>query len=228
MSSKTKFAKIYANIGYEFKNSNLLNLALTHRSYSTKNNERLEFLGDSLVNLIIGEALFLKFADLKEGKLSRLRADLVKGETLAQLSLELGLDQYLQLGAGEIKAGGAKRHSILADVLEALIAAIYLDSDFNNLKPIVLNWFDAKLAEINKTTKSKDHKTRLQEHLQAHKQNLPNYILLQISGEPHDQTFTVECKIDAHPDKKFVGIAKSKRFAEQEAAEKALKTLNII
>lgn len=228
MSSKTKFAKIYANIGYEFKNSNLLNLALTHRSYSTKNNERLEFLGDSLVNLIIGEALFLKFADLKEGKLSRLRADLVKGETLAQLSLELGLDQYLQLGAGEVKAGGAKRHSILADVLEALIAAIYLDSNFDELKPIVLNWFEVKLAEINQTTKSKDHKTRLQEHLQGLKQNLPNYVLLQISGEPHDQTFTVECKIDTYADKKFVGIAKSKRIAEQAAAEKALKTLNII
>lgn len=227
MSSKKTFTQIYAKIGYEFKNPKLLDLALTHRSYSTQNNERLEFLGDSLVNLIIAEALFIKFTSLKEGKLSRLRADLVKGETLAEISLNLGLNQNLRLGAGELKAGGAKRQSILADVLEALIAAIYLDSNFEIAKARVLDWFAKKLGRIDQQTPSKDHKSRLQEFMQAQKLALPIYKLIEVKGEAHNQTFTIECNL-ANSQKKFVGIAKSKRFAEQKAAKEALKTLNLL
>lgn len=227
MSSKKTFSQIYAKIGYKFKNPKLLDLALTHRSYSTQNNERLEFLGDSLVNLIIAEALFIKFTNLKEGKLSRLRADLVKGETLAEISLSLGLNQDLRLGAGELKAGGAKRQSILADVLEALIAAIYLDSNFDIAKSKVLDWFVEKLASIDQKTPSKDHKSRLQELMQAQKLPLPIYNLTKVIGEAHNQTFTIECSL-ANSQKRFVGVAKSKRLAEQKAAKQALKALNIL
>lgn len=230
MSSNNTPSKISKKIGYKFKDAKLLSLALTHSSYSKQNNERLEFLGDSLVNLIMAEALFEKFPTMKEGDLSRLRAQLVKGQTLAQIALELSLNEEVKLGAGEVKSGGAKRQSILADLLEALIAALYLDSDFQTTKQKVLLWFDEKLKKTTFETKSKDHKTILQEYTQANKISLPLYTLIKTSGQAHNQTFTVECSLE-NMNKKFVGIAKSKRLAEQLGAQKALealKALNIL
>lgn len=211
-------------LGYEFKNPKLLEAAMTHRSIRGFNNERLEFLGDSIINLLIAEALYHRFPHLREGELSRLRSSLVKGETLAKLAREFSLGSYLRLGAGEIKTGGAKRDSILADAMEAIIAAIYLDSNFETIQSLVTKWFGKWLHNLNPSQPLKDPKTRLQEFLQHRKYPLPIYEMTNVTGQAHAQTFTIRCSVETL-DISGTGIGHTRRRAEQQAAEKLLNLL---
>lgn len=214
-------------IGYVFKNEALLTLALTHRSVSgSMNNERLEFLGDSILNFIIAEALFQKFERAKEGKLSRLRAKLVKEETLADLARQFDLGDCLILGSGELKSGGYRRDSILSDALEAIIGAMYLDEGMDGCKRVVLIWFAPLLDTISLDDHQKDPKTRLQELLQSRKEALPVYQVDSIEGEAHHQLFVVSCRVDAL-NLVAVGQGGSRRQAEQLAAEKILAEIKL-
>lgn len=213
-------------LAYKFSQPSLLSLALTHRSYSSKNNERLEFLGDSILNFTIAAALFNQFPQAKEGQMSRLRAQLVKGATLAEIAKEFNLGNYLFLGTGEMKSGGFRRESILADALEAVIGAIYLDAGLETATAWINQVFASRLAQLSLTNNQKDAKTRLQEHLQARQLPLPVYEVINTQGQAHAQTFTVECQVHGlnfNPK----GIGSSRRFAEQAAAEKALAALNV-
>jgi ribonuclease III len=219
-----KSSELQSRLGYEFKRQVLLQQALTHRSFSQDHNERLEFLGDSILNLSIAEALYLRFPTAREGDLSRLRASLVKGDTLADLARDFSLGEYLRLGEGEQKSGGAQRASILADVVEAIIGAIYLDADFNTAKGIILDWFAARLTQLSLTCDEKDPKTQLQELLQGRKQPLPLYEVVKVDGESHAQVFTVSCKV-ADLSSVTLGSAASRRAAEKEAADKMLQIL---
>lgn len=211
-------------LSYTFKERSLLVAALTHRSVRGHNNERLEFLGDSILNFIIAEGLFHRYPKAKEGELSRLRAMLVKGETLATLANEFFLGDYLRLGVGELKSGGAQRESILADALEAIIGAIYLDAGFEECKQRVLGWYESRLQALSPSKMLKDPKTRLQELLQAKKYPLPSYDILKIEGEAHEQTFYVVCHVEGFV-KDTQGKGRSRRKAEQEAAKKFLMLL---
>ena len=213
-------------LGHTFNNPSLLVLALTHRSFGYNNNERLEFLGDSIVNFIIAEDLYLRFPQAREGQLSRLRARQVKGTTLAEVAREFKLGDYLQMGSGELKSGGYRRESILADALEAVIGAIYLDAGMDAAKTRVLSWFAARLDAMSLNDTQKDPKTRLQEYLQSRQQPLPQYEVIHVEGEAHAQLFTVECVIE-QLDYRPLGIGSSRRFAEQEAAEKVLQALEV-
>ncbi len=212
-------------LNYRFKNSDLLLAALTHHSARGKNNERLEFLGDALLNFIIAEQLFQHFSGAQEGDLSRFRAILVKGDTLAEIAIEFQLGGYIRLGPGELKSGGFSRKSIQADALEAIIGAIYLDSNFETCRQCVLGWFESRIKEVRFETK-KDPKTRLQEYLQSRRLPLPKYEILTIEGEAHAQLFHVECKVPG-----LAPITSSqaptRRKAEQLAAEKYLELLNL-
>jgi len=209
-------------LGYTFKDAALLELALTHRSYAqVDNNERLEFLGDSIVNFIIGEALYLRCPKEPEGRLTRLRANLINGETLAAIAAELALGPYLHLGGGESKSGGHKRPSILADALEAIIAAIYLDANIEICKPRVLIWFESRLTEEALSQSGKDPKSVLQEFVQARQFQLPGYETLHINGDAHAQEFHVCCTVPGLPHR-TTGIGTNRRRAEQDAAEKFL------
>lgn len=208
-------------LGYQFKDKELLQLALTHRSVSGKNNERLEFFGDSLLNFIIAEALYQHYPNLKEGELSRLRANLVNGVTLASISREFKMGDCLILGIGELKSGGFQRDSILADSLEAIIAAIYLDSDFTTCRERVLSWFDSRMKDPLAMKQLKDPKTRLQEYLQSHQLPLPQYTILAVEGEAHAQIFHVQCKVEGM-DINTKSVATTRRAAEQQAAENFL------
>ena len=211
-------------IAYRFNDRALLNLALTHRSFKRSNNERLEFLGDAILSQIIAETLYRRFPEAQEGDLSRMRALLVKGETLAVMALDFQMGECLNLGSGELKSGGFRRESILSDAFEALIGAIYLDSDFAICQSTVLRWYQAKLDGLTLAGSKKDSKTRLQELLQARKLALPLYHLKQVSGEAHDQTFEVICEV-AELSCQFEGIGTSRREAEQEAARQMLAAL---
>ena len=213
-------------LGHTFNDPSLLVLALTHRSFGNNNNERLEFLGDSIVNFIIAEDLYLRFPQAREGQLSRLRARQVKGTTLAEVAREFKLGDYLQMGSGELKSGGYRRESILADALEAVIGAIYLDAGMDAAKTRVLSWFAARLDAMSLNDTQKDPKTRLQEYLQSRQQPLPQYDVIHVEGEAHAQLFTVECVIE-QLDYRPLGIGSSRRFAEQEAAEKVLQALEV-
>ncbi len=210
---------------YEFNDKALLSSALSHRSAEGKNNERLEFLGDSIINFIIAEALFLRYPKAKEGELSRLRANLVRGETLAEIAHNFSLGHYLRLGSGELKSGGRYRQSILADALEAVIAAIYLDGGLEAVKNCILTWFDAKLQNISLKKVYKDAKSSLQELLQSRKLALPQYKVSKVEGEAHCQIFYVQCQLIDLP---FcaIGQGSSRRRAEQDAAIKVLALLN--
>ena len=218
-----KIDTLCRRLGYTFTDDALLRTALTHRSAAGANNERLEFLGDSILNFVIAEALFEHYPKAKEGELSRLRASLVKGDTLADAARAIELGDYLNLGSGELKSGGFRRDSILADALEALLAAVYLDSDFATCRALIRRLFGQQLAALPAADQLKDPKTRLQEALQARQQALPVYDVLAVSGEPHDQKFTVRCTIDNG----LVTVAEgaSRRKAEQEAARQALRQL---
>jgi ribonuclease-3 len=218
--------KLSQRIGYTFSDTSLIELALTHRSCGGKNNERLEFLGDSIVNLVIAEALFLKFPQAKEGKLSRLRARMVKGVTLAELARDFGLGDFLHLGSGEMKSGGHRRESILADTVEAIIGAIYLDSDMLVVKEKVLQWYQSRLDGLSLDDPLKDPKTQLQEYLQGKQLPLPKYDVLGIEGSSHEQLFSIRCTVK-DIEHSIVGQGGSRRIAEQEAAAQALKLLGI-
>ncbi len=210
-------------LALSFNQPCLLRQALTHRSASGQNNERLEFLGDSLLNFIIAEALYQAHGRWPEGDLSRLRAHLVKGDTLAEIAREIGLSDYLILGGGELKRGGYRRDSILADAVEAIIAATYLDQGIEACRRLVLQLFEKRLDAIDPKKVGKDPKTRLQEWLQKRKLSLPKYEVLNITGPAHNQTFEVACQVEGQPP--FTAEAGSRRKAEQRAAEKALEQL---
>lgn len=197
---------------------------MTHRSYGGMNNERLEFLGDSIVNFVIAEALFQQFPEAREGQLSRLRARLVKGQTLAELAREMQAGECLRLGSGEMKSGGHRRDSILADTVEAVIGAIYLDAGMEAVRERVLDWFAGRLEAISLKDTQKDPKTRLQEFLQSRQEALPHYEVVSVEGEAHEQTFTVVCQV-ALLDELPQGVGSSRRHAEQQAAELALASL---
>jgi len=211
-------------LGYQFKDESLLAMAITHRSFSANNNERIEFLGDSLLNMIIAEALYKRFPNLREGELSRIRALLVSGKTLAELANEFNLGVFLRLGAGEKNTGGHRRNSTLADAVEALIGAIYLESGFEVCRERVLSWFEPRIAVLNPESSHKDAKTRLQEFLQARKLPLPDYQLLDTEGADHQQTFIVSCSVSLLKST-ISASGSSRRKAEQAAAEKVLIAL---
>ena len=215
---------IIETFDYSFKDQSLAENALTHRSFSSNNNERLEFLGDSALDLVISELLFEKYSDESEGNLSRMRASIVNKESLSELAREINLDQYLILGQGEIKSGGGDRSSILSNALEAIIGAIFIEGGYSSLKTSVLNLFSSKLESLNPESENKDHKSLLQEKMQKMKKELPRYHLLNTEGEQHDQTFHVECII-VKGKISTKASAKSLRVAEQKAAMKALRLL---
>lgn len=216
--------KLCTQVGHHFNKSDLLDLALSHRSIGSSNNERLEFLGDSILSYVISVELYKRFPDVDEGRLSRLRASLVKGDTLATVARELSLGDYLKLGPGELKSGGFRRSSILADAFEALLGAIYLDSDISTIQNVILNLFDKRLDGIDPYTALKDPKTRLQEYLQARQKPLPQYEVIDIAGKAHAQTFTVSCNI-AGLSEVFIAKDSSRRKAEQAAAQLILDKL---
>ncbi|HCH0720173.1 TPA: ribonuclease III [Vibrio parahaemolyticus] len=216
--------KLERKLGYQFKDAGLINLALTHRSANSKHNERLEFLGDSILSFVIADDLYHRFPKVNEGDMSRMRATLVRGHTLAELGREFDLGDYLKLGPGELKSGGFRRDSILADAVEAIIGAIYLDSDIEKVRSIVLSWYNSRLEAIKPGVSQKDPKTRLQEFLQGRRKPLPVYTVTNIKGEAHNQEFKVECEV-AGVDKPVIGKGTSRRKAEQAAAETALEQL---
>ena len=204
-------------LGYTFTHPKMLVQALTHRSFSSDHNERIEFLGDSVLNLAVADLLFEMLADLPEGDLSRARANLVKQETLHQVAVSLGLPDLLRLGEGEAKSGGQKRPSILADALEAVIGAVYLDAGFDVASKLVRRIF--KDVEINDTMQAigKDPKTELQEWLQGRKMSLPIYRIVGTEGAAHKQTFDIECEIVEYR-RAERGTGNSRRAGEQAAA----------
>ena len=210
--------------GHVFLTPALCHAALTHRSAGAEHNERLEFLGDAILNCSVARLLYDTHPQADEGALSRLRASLVSGETLAQIASDLKLGNHLRLGAGELKSGGFRRASILADALEAILGAIYLDSGFEAAAAAVTRIMKSKLMELPPADSLKDSKTRLQEVLQARGYALPAYTLTQVAGESHSQSFTVTCEVRA-----FgicaVGEGSSRRRAEQSAAAKVLRLL---
>lgn len=215
-------SRLCAALGYTFQRPELLEEALTHRSASACNNERLEFLGDALLSLVIAEYLFQRYPKASEGELSRLRASLVKGEALAKLARHLNLGDVLRLGQGELKSGGAQRESILSDALEALFGAAYLDGGLAACRTLILHLYRESLEELSSASELKDPKTRLQEYQQARQQPLPVYNVLEIHGEPHAQSFMVECAVAEF---RAVAVGNSRRKAEQEAARQVLEQM---
>lgn len=216
--------KFFQTIGYTFKDIDLLDSALTHRSAATDNNERLEFLGDSVLSLVISTELYSKFPKSDEGILSRLRASLVKGETLSELAKDIGLGDYINLGSGELKSGGFRRASILADAFESVIGAIYLDGGIKEAEKFILTQFQDRLNAINPDEVNKDPKTQLQEYLQARNHPLPVYTVVSIDGKSHEQIFTVDGQVEII-NRVIQGKGKSRRFAEQQVAQKILELL---
>ena len=217
--------RIANRLGYSFKNLGLLAQALTHRSFSANNNERLEFLGDGALNFIIANQLFNRFNKLPEGDLSRLRAQLVKESTLCEIAQNLNVGESLKLGEGELKSAGWRRPSILADALEAIVGAVYIDGGYEAAETLVLKLFQDKLTDINPKIIDKDAKSQLQEFLQSKKMDLPDYNVVLIEGEAHAQTFKVACDIKVLAIK-TVGEGTSRRIAEQRAAQLALEQIN--
>lgn len=211
-------------IGYRFAERRLLQSALTHRSSGEANNERLEFLGDGLLDFLVAELLFESFPTQPEGDLTRLRADLVRQESLHSVADSLELGNYLSLGEGELRSGGRRRPSILADAFEALLAAIYLDGGFIAAREFVRRCFAERVSRLDPVRDGKDAKTRLQEFLQAQRQPLPSYRIVSTDGEAHAQVFEVSCKLEK-PRMETKGRGRSRRIAEQAAAEAALRQL---
>jgi len=208
---------------YRFKDDILLQTALTHRSHSVDNNERLEFLGDAALDLVISELLYQSYSRQTEGSLSRMRSSLVKGNTLAELAKELDVGDYLILGKGENTSGGRERLSLLSDALEAMIGAIFLDGGYVAVKNVIIKIFDSRIQALDPKSEHKDHKSILQEKLQGEKQGLPVYSLVRSIGD-HNKTFVVECSIKSG---EIVTQASGKtlRVAEQKAASKALQAM---
>lgn len=211
---------------HHFRNPSLADLALTHRSAGKPNNERMEFLGDALLGVTVAELLFDAHPNASEGELSRLRSQLVNGQALAAIARDLDLGDKLKLGPGELKSGGFRRDSILADAFEALVAAVYLDDGYDACRQVVNRLFMPRIAELKRS--SKDAKTRLQEWLQGKGLPLPTYELIDSYGEDHAKTFDVSCSIDEPQSIRIEGRAGSRRAAEQEAAEAVLRRLQDI
>jgi len=215
---------LQTQLGYRFSNPELLDEALTHRSVSGPDNERLEFLGDGILNFVIADELFHRRPDATEGVLSRLRATLVNGRTLAELGRQLDLGPSLRLGGGEMKSGGQRRNSILADAVEALFGAVYLDGGFQASRQAILSLYAERLNTLPTERELKDPKTRLQEHLQAVRRPLPRYEVLDVTGKSHDQLFRVACTLQ-DDQVSAEGKAGSRRKAEQQAAQVMLRRL---
>lgn len=221
MNATIQAANLERAIGYVFSQRALLSQALSHRSVGRHNNERLEFLGDSILNHLVAEHLFDAFPNAREGSLSRMRAEIVKGETLAAVARELSLGDYLALGPGELKSGGHRRDSILADALEALTGAILIDGGLEACRRFVMQALGDRLDALQDVELDKDPKTRLQEYLQSRGLPLPEYQLLDVSGDDHDQEFRVSCRL-VKPKSAAEGTGRSIRRAEQAAAKTAL------
>lgn len=220
-----QLSELEARIGYVFEDKKLLRRAVTHRSFAQEHNERLEFLGDSVLNCVIGFALFLRDRHFTEGELSRVRANLVCEKTLHEVALRLELSSFLYMGEGELKTGGARRASILADAMEAIFGAVFYEAGFEEAQKVVLRVYEPILSSLTPETFSKDPKTRLQELLQGEHLPRPVYAVVDTTGAAHQRSFTCECRIDA------IGIvttgcAGSRRAAEQEAAARAIAALN--
>jgi ribonuclease-3 len=211
-------------LGYSFESEQLVELALTHRSHSSRNYERLEFLGDSILGFTISAYLFRNFPDLSEGELTRLRASLVRKESLARIARDLELGKHLRLGSGELKSGGFDRDSILADALEALFGAIFIDGGIEAARAAILLVYQEQLQSVDPRSIQKDPKTRLQELLQKKMQSTPDYEVLEVLGEAHAQTFTVQCTVPGL-EQAITGKGRSRRAAEQNAAKQALALL---
>lgn len=213
-------ATLCRKINYTFNQAKLLRQALTHRSHSSPHNERLEFLGDSVLNCAVAGLIFKHFPSLPEGELSRLRANLVNQQALYELAQTLDLGEQIRLGEGELKSGGHRRPSILADTLEAVLGAVYLDGGFTQAEEVVATLFMPLLQQLNPQILDKDPKTLLQEYLQSRKLGLPQYTVVATSGEAHQQQFLVECTI-SKLDIRTIGEGSSRRSAEQGAARQA-------
>jgi len=217
---------LYKRINYTFKDETLIQQALTHRSAGPKNNERLEFLGDSVVNFVVAAELFKRFPKAQEGDLSRRRANLVRRETLAELAQEINLGEFLKLGVCEQRSGGAQRTSILADAIEGIIGAMFLDSDSLDIcYDHIQAWYETRLQVIAHTKVVKDPKSRLQEYIQSKGFNLPKYSIEKVKGAAHQQTFKISCQVDALSNPVY-GEGSSRQRAEQAAAASALEQLN--
>lgn len=212
------------HIDYQFNRHQLLECALTHRSAGGRNNERLEFLGDSILNFIVAAELYRQFPQAKEGELSRYRANLVNGVILAELARIYELGEFLRLGQGELKSGGCRRDSILADALEAVIGAIYLDGGLEQAQRFVVTLYQDRLKSISTDENFKDPKTRLQEYLQAKKFPIPEYSVVSVEGHAHAQLFKVACQVRMLKEV-TTGAGSSRRRAEQAAAQEALRIL---
>jgi len=227
MKSVLDSSKLTRALNYQFNKTELLQEALTHRSASSKNNERLEFLGDGILNFVIAGELFSRYDNFPEGDLSRIRASLVNKDGLALIAADLNLGDFLTLGSGELKSGGYRRDSILADAVEAIFGAVYLDSGFDVCRDLILGLYQNQLNNIPDPSLLKDPKTRLQELLQSRKLDLPDYEVISVSGKAHNQMFNIECQI------KELGIiaqgkASSRRKAEQQAAAKAIIEVELV
>jgi ribonuclease III len=224
VNASTQWAE--QTLGYRYRDPLLLEAALTHRSAGGSHNERLEFLGDAVLNCVVAMLVFREFAVADEGDLSRFRASLVSGEALAILAAEIGLGAHLRMGSGELKSGGFRRKSILADGLEALFGAIYLDGGFAAAADVIERLFAPRLDRLPSASELKDPKTRLQEALQARGIALPQYVVQGVSGEAHDQSFEVACTVEVLG-LRAVGIGASRRRAEQAAAQMVIDALEM-
>ena len=221
---KERQASLSRIIHYTFNDPSFMIMALTHRSFSSQHNERLEFLGDSVLSFLIANELYKRFPRIDEGDLSRLRAQLVKESSLSTIAISMGLGDFIRLGEGELKSAGWRRPSILADTFESIIGAIYLDGGIEPTHEFVLRFFETQLNEIDPKLIQKDPKTLLQELLQSKKSDLPIYTVVSIEGEAHSQTFTIECHIKKS-NIKTQGVGNSRRIAEQEAASRAYQLM---
>jgi ribonuclease-3 len=226
MAQSKAIASLLKKLAYAFNDIELLNEALTHRSYATKNNERLEFLGDGILNFVIADELFKQYPDVQEGDLSRLRATLVNKESLAEIAEQLDLGEVILLGTGELKSGGFRRPSILADTVESILGAVYSDGGFESCRDLIVRLYAKRLASPADLQSLKDPKTRLQELLQSRRFSLPEYQVVNITGQAHSQIFHVRCSIDKM-NIKVDGEGKSRRKAEQVAAEKAILKVEV-
>jgi len=220
----SRASRLEARIGHRFKSSALLEQALTHRSFGSSHNERLEFLGDGVLDCVVAEELYARFPELPEGALSRLRANLVRQASLAGVARAIGLSGFMKLGEGELASGGAERPSILADGLEAVYGAVFLDGGYDAARATILRTLGDALGRLDAAAPAKDAKTRLQELLQGRRNKLPEYRVVATKGAAHKQTFEVECMV-AELDLRATGSGSSRREAEQKAAEGLLRQL---
>ena len=221
MVERSRLEKV---INYQFRSSDLLNIALTHRSVGHTNYERLEYLGDSILGFVVAKFLFLKFPEESEGRLSRMRSEVVQQKSLASVARGLGLGEYLLLGEGEKKSGGHRRDSILSDAYEAIIGAIFLDGDINQCEKYILATLEERLSCLSEDGIYKDSKSELQELLQKFSKPLPVYEVIEVSGPSHNQMFTVTCKVTSL-DEDFMATGHSIKYAEQQSASLALQKM---